>query len=89
MKKDYLDKIRSSVKNFEDMGDSELKDLQQSSLFSEKEFVAYVLKESGVKYKEVAKLLEVKEGTASGKVDRARKKVESAEKTILVSSVFN
>lgn len=92
MKQDFIDAVRENVESFSEMSDQDLEDLQQQCLFSEKEFVSYVLTRDGVDsihYTEVADLLGVSPDTMWGKTDRCRKKLEKAEKTILVDSVFS
>jgi transcriptional regulator len=81
--------IRENVENLE-LSDQELKDLQDKSWVTEKQFVVYVLRESGMTQKEVADVMGYSDpGTVSGYKSRVQNKIEKSGRTLEIEEIFD
>jgi DNA-binding CsgD family transcriptional regulator len=89
LSENQVETIRENTENLA-ISDQELKDLQDESWITEKQFVVYVLSESGMTQKEIADVMDYSDpGTVSGYKSRVQTKINKSERTIEVEDVFN
>lgn len=81
--------IRKNVEELSDMSDKEIRDLQEESFVSEKEFVCFVLNESGMAQDVVAeKMGYSNSGTVGSYKSRVRRKFEKSDRSLDLKGLF-
>jgi len=86
---DQIETIRENTENLA-LSDQELKDLQDMSWITEKQFVVYVLSESGMTQQDIADVMGYGDpGTVSGYKSRVKDKIEKSRTTLEVEDVFD
>lgn len=89
LSENQIETIRENTENLE-LSDQELKNLQDESWITEKQFVVYVLSESGMTQKEIADVMGYSDpGTVSGYKSRVQTKIEKSERTLDVEEMFD
>lgn len=89
LSENQIEMIRENTENLE-LSDQELKDLQDESWITEKQFVVYVLSESGMTQKEIADVMGYGDpGTVSGYKSRVKDKIEKSYRTIAVEEILS
>lgn len=84
-----IELVNDNVDCMSDMSDKEIRDLQEESFVSEKEFVCFVLNESGMAQDVVAEKMGYgNSGTVGSYKSRVRRKFEKSDRSLDLKGLF-
>lgn len=66
-----------------------IRQVQEESSLTKKQFLVYLLRKKTHREQTVANLMSIEVGTVRSHMDRARKKIEKAEKTVEITDMFH